>query len=46
MIGVGKDNKFGHPDSNIIDEFSKRKIRICRTDNNGQIINNIWRYVL
>lgn len=37
MIGVGKDNKFGHPDSNIIDEFSKRKIRICRTDNNGQI---------
>jgi len=43
MIGVGKDNKFGHPDTNIIDEFSKRNIRICRTDNNGQIkikINN------
>ena len=38
VIGVGKDNKFGHPDKRVIERFKLLKIKIFRTDLNGEII--------
>lgn len=37
LIGVGKDNKFGHPSKEITKLFEKNRMKIYRTDLNGEI---------
>ena len=37
MIGVGKDNKFGHPSQSTIYKLKQRNIHIYRTDEMGEI---------
>lgn len=37
IIGVGKNNKFGHPSDSTMDNLKKRKVKIYRTDTNGEI---------
>lgn len=41
LIGVGKNNKFGHPTNEVIKKLEKIKVKIFRTDLNGEIILNI-----
>lgn len=38
LIGVGKDNKFGHPNKQVIEDLKKITKQIYRTDNNGEIV--------
>lgn len=38
LIGVGKNNKFGHPNQYVIEKLEKIKSKIFRTDLNGEII--------
>lgn len=40
LIGVGKDNKFGHPDKSTINSLNKYTKNIFRTDQMGEIIIN------
>lgn len=43
LIGVGKDNKFGHPNYETIEKLVKQRIEIYRTDEMGEIsikVNN------
>ena len=43
LIGVGKDNMFGHPSNTTIEKLEKMDIKIYRTDLNGEIcifVNN------
>lgn len=37
LIGVGKNNKFGHPTDTVIEKLEKIKAKIYRTDLNGEI---------
>lgn len=37
LIGVGKDNKFGHPSEDILIRLHGIKCKIYRTDENGEI---------
>ena len=37
LIGVGKDNSFGHPSEETIENLTKIKSEIYRTDENGEI---------
>ena len=37
LIGVGKDNKFGHPSNIIINRLENKNVNILRTDQNGEI---------
>ena len=37
LIGVGKDNSFGHPSDGTIERLNKIKCKILRTDENGEI---------
>lgn len=37
LIGVGKDNKFGHPNDEVIQKLGILKTSIYRTDNSGEI---------
>lgn len=37
IIGVGEDNKFGHPSDSTIQNLEKANIRIYRTDKMGKI---------
>ena len=37
LIGVGENNKFGHPNDEIIDRFNRLDINIFRTDKMGEI---------
>ena len=38
LIGVGKDNKFGHPSEGTIKTLNDEKIKIYRTDEMGEIL--------
>ena len=38
FIGVGKDNKYGHPDNNTIKKLENINCKIYRTDKMGEII--------
>ena len=38
LIGVGKNNKFGHPNDDVIERLEENKTRIYRTDEDGEII--------
>ena len=37
LIGVGKNNKFKHPSSEVIKRLQGKKVKICRTDEMGEI---------
>lgn len=37
LIGVGENNKFGHPTKDIIKRLTENKIKIYRTDTDGEI---------
>lgn len=41
IIGVGENNKFGHPNAEVLDRLKKYEMTIFRTDNNGEISINI-----
>ena len=43
LIGVGVDNKFGHPNSEVIKRLQNKGIKIFRTDLNGEININIYK---
>ena len=43
LIGVGKNNKFGHPNSEVLEKLNNINSKIFRTDLNGEIILNINR---
>ena len=48
LIGVGRNNKFGHPSDGVINRFKKRNICIYRTDLEGEVnikINSKGNYV-
>ena len=38
LIGVGENNKFGHPNEEVITRLNTRGTRIYRTDQNGEIL--------
>jgi competence protein ComEC len=37
IISVGKDNKYGHPNQEVLDRLNQFKITILRTDEKGTI---------
>lgn len=37
VIGVGQNNKFGHPSEGVIKELKNKKVQIYRTDKMGEI---------
>ena len=37
LIGVGKDNTFGHPNEEIIERINDNGIILFRTDTDGEI---------
>ena len=41
LIGVGENNKFGHPNDDVIKRLQEKGIKIFRTDLNGEININI-----
>lgn len=41
LIGVGEDNKFGHPSENILKQLKSFNIKIYRTDINGETVIKI-----
>ena len=44
LIGVGKNNKFGHPNEGVLQILKYINSRVFRTDENGEIVLNINRY--
>lgn len=38
LIGVGKNNKFGHPNDVVLDRLKKYNAKIYRTDESGEIL--------
>lgn len=38
IISCGKDNKYGHPHSKVLNDFKNRGIKVFRTDEQGSII--------
>ena len=43
LIGVGKNNNFGHPNIDVIERLENMGSKIYRTDNCGEIIIRINR---
>ena len=37
LIGVGENNKFGHPTQEVLDKLQKNNIKVYRTDQMGEI---------
>lgn len=37
IISCGKDNEYGHPHKEVVDEFKDRKLKVYRTDQQGEI---------
>ena len=44
LIGVGKNNKYGHPNEEVINRLQSLHATICRTDKNGEIQINISKF--
>lgn len=38
LIGVGENNKFGHPNENVLKRLKAENMKIYRTDRNGEIV--------
>ena len=43
LIGVGKDNKFDHPNNIVIKRLENRNCKIYRTDNMGEIMIKVYK---
>ena len=41
LIGVGKNNKFGHPNIEILEKLKNINTKIYRTDEMGEIMINV-----
>jgi competence protein ComEC len=41
LIGVGENNKYGHPGEEVLERLEKARIKIFRTDEDGEISINI-----
>lgn len=41
LIGVGKNNTFGHPNIEVLERLENMKIKVYRTDKTGEIVFNI-----
>ncbi|MTI71102.1 MAG: MBL fold metallo-hydrolase [Firmicutes bacterium] len=41
VISVGEDNRYGHPDSELLDKLNSRDIKVYRTDEQGNVIATI-----
>lgn len=37
MIGVGKNNTFGHPNKQVIERLKENGVKVYRTDTDGEI---------
>ena len=37
LIGVGKDNKYGHPNKEVIEKLERIGTKIYRTDEDGEV---------
>ena len=37
LIGVGKDNNFGHPNETVLERFKASNTKVYRTDQDGEI---------
>jgi len=37
VIGVGYHNRFGHPKPDVMERYAERKIRVLRTDFDGEV---------
>ncbi len=37
LIGVGKNNKFGHPNEQVIERLKENGVKVYRTDTDGEI---------
>ena len=49
LIGVGKNNLFGHPSSEVIERLEELETRVYRTDSNGEItitVNSRGKYFI
>jgi competence protein ComEC len=49
LIGVGKNNKFGHPNEEVIKNLKKQNIKTYRTDERGEIsivVNKNGKYTI
>ena len=49
LIGVGKNNLFGHPSNEIVERLEKLDVKVYRTDINGEIsiiVNNKGKYII
>jgi len=44
LIGVGKNNKFGHPNSEVLNRLKQFESKIYRTDENGEISIEVNKY--
>ena len=44
LIGVGENNTFGHPSQEVLEKLEKKKIKIYRTDKNGEISISINKF--
>ena len=44
LIGVGKNNNYGHPSSSVLERLKKLKSKIYRTDLDGEIIIIVNKY--
>ena len=38
VIGVGRDNSFGHPADEVVERLQERGIKIYRTDEDGAVV--------
>lgn len=41
LIGVGKNNTFGHPNIEVLERLKNMKTQVYRTDKMGEIVFNI-----
>lgn len=37
MIGVGKNNTFGHPNEKVIERLKENRVKVYRSDTDGEI---------
>lgn len=44
LIGVGRNNNYGHPSKSVIDRLNKLNSRVYRTDRDGEIIIKVNKY--
>ena len=38
LIGVGSNNKFGHPNDSVLERLEQDEIKMYRTDEMGEIV--------